>query len=279
MLLAFSVSLLAGLATALGGLLVLSPHARDPRVLGAALALAGGAMLAVSALEILPRSTADLTAALGAPAGWASVLAAVAAGVGLVLLVDRTAARHGRPLAAGPSSLPIDGAAAPAVPDAAGGVTAGEQRARLQRTGVVVATAVALHNLPEGMSTFLATLADPSTGIAFAVAVAIHNVPEGVAVAAPILAATGRRTRALGWAAASGAAEPVGALVGVLLVGVLLPAAALPVLFAVVGGMMAAISLRELLPAAVRALGLGPLLVSATTAGAGVMALSLALLR
>jgi zinc transporter, ZIP family len=48
-------------------------------------------------------------------------------------------------------------------------------------------------------------------------AIALHNIPEGVIVAAPVFAATGSRLAALGLAAASGMSEPVGAAAALFL--------------------------------------------------------------
>lgn len=71
-----------------------------------------------------------------------------------------------------------------------------EEKARLSKLGAMTAVAIALHNLPEGLATFLATVADPSVGIALGVAIAVHNIPEGVCVAMPIYYATGSRFKA-----------------------------------------------------------------------------------
>src|SRR5699024_9762556 len=87
-------------------------------------------------------------------------------------------------------------------------INAGEVNPRLLRSGVLLAAVVGLHNLPEGLATFISTLERPSGGITLAVAIAIHNVPEGLAVAAPIYAATRSKLQALFWATLSGLAEP-----------------------------------------------------------------------
>lgn len=44
--------------------------------------------------------------------------------------------------------------------------------------GLMSGLAIALHNFPEGLATFVATIADPSAGLAIAVAIALHNIPE-----------------------------------------------------------------------------------------------------
>merc|ERR1719440_814692 len=74
--------------------------------------------------------------------------------------------------------------------------------------------AIAAHNFPEGLATFVAAVEEPEFGASMAIAIAIHNVPEGLAVAIPILKATNSKTRAFLWAFLSGIAEPVGAGLG-----------------------------------------------------------------
>ncbi|KAF6263885.1 zinc permease family [Scenedesmus sp. NREL 46B-D3] len=125
--------------------------------------------------------------------------------------------------------------------------------ADLARTGLLTGLAVGLHNLPEGLATFVATLASPSAGIAIAVAIALHNIPEGVVVAMPIYYATKSRWRAFGWSFVSGLAEPIGGLLGyAVLAGNGMSPIAFAVMFGFVAGMMVYISVRELLPTALR---------------------------
>ena len=62
--------------------------------------------------------------------------------------------------------------------------------------GVMTALAIAIHNFPEGLATFVATLDDPAVGGALATAIAIHNIPEGLCVSIPIYFATGDRWKA-----------------------------------------------------------------------------------
>lgn len=71
--------------------------------------------------------------------------------------------------------------------------------AALMRTGVLTAIAIFCHNFPEGLATFVATLADPAVGASVAFAIALHNMVEGVCVALPIYYATGSRWKVLDW--------------------------------------------------------------------------------
>jgi ZIP family zinc transporter len=149
--------------------------------------------------------------------------------------------------------------------------------AHLERTGVFTALAVGIHNFPEGMVTFLAALANPALGASIAIAIALHNIPEGISVSVPIFYATGNRRRAFVWSLLSGLAEPVGALVGYLLLRRYLTPNLMGILFAAVGGVMIYISLDELLPTS-RAYGKGHDSLYGLMAGMAVMAVSLLLL-
>ena len=67
---------------------------------------------------------------------------------------------------------------------------------KLMRMGLFTALAIAIHNFPEGLATFLSALEDPTIGIPIAIAIALHNIPEGVSVSIPIFYATGNRKKA-----------------------------------------------------------------------------------
>ncbi|WP_291314049.1 ZIP family metal transporter [Corynebacterium sp. UBA2622] len=120
--------------------------------------------------------------------------------------------------------------------------------------GAMTALAFALHNVPEGLATFLATLEDPHVGVPIAIAVALHNVPAGIAVAAPIRHATGRKWRAAGWATAVGLVGPAAAALGYLLLVQFVSGTGAGVnsglVLAGVGGAMVYIAVSKLLPEA-----------------------------
>jgi len=121
---------------------------------------------------------------------------------------------------------------------------------RLERTGLLVALGISIHNFPEGMATFVGTLEDLQLGLAIAVAIAVHNIPEGLAVSAPIYAATGSRKKAFLWSFLSGISEVVGASLAALILFPFLSEKLMGYVLAAVGGIMVVISLDEILPAA-----------------------------
>merc|ERR1712021_318187 len=76
------------------------------------------------------------------------------------------------------------------------------------------AVAIGIHNFPEGLATFLATVANTWAGASLGVAIAIHNIPEGLCVAMPIYYATGNKWKAFRWSLLSGVTEPIGGIIG-----------------------------------------------------------------
>ncbi|CAJ1946694.1 unnamed protein product [Cylindrotheca closterium] len=125
-----------------------------------------------------------------------------------------------------------------------------EEQRKLIKMGMNTALAIALHNFPEGLATFVAAVDDPSVGTVLACAIAIHNIPEGLCVALPIYYATGSRSKAFLWALLSGASEIVAALLGWAILAAVVDDATYAALFGIVAGMMVIISIRELLPTA-----------------------------
>mmetsp|Transcript_26935 Transcript_26935/g.39844 ORF Transcript_26935/g.39844 Transcript_26935/m.39844 type:complete len:358 (+) Transcript_26935:83-1156(+) len=128
----------------------------------------------------------------------------------------------------------------------------GSEKKKLIKMGINTAVAIALHNFPEGLATFVAALDDPKVGAVLAIAIGIHNIPEGLCVALPIYYATGNRLKAFGWAVLSGASEPIAALLGWAILANSFSHQLYAVLFGIVAGMMVIISTRELLPTAHR---------------------------
>ena len=147
---------------------------------------------------------------------------------------------------------------------------------RLLRVGVMTALAIGIHNFPEGLATFVSALHDPSLGLAIAIAIAIHNIPEGIAVSVPVFYATQDRKKAFLYSFLSGLAEPVGAVIGYLVLLPFMSPVVMGVVFGLVAGIMVFISIDELLPAA-REYGEHHLSIYGLVAGMAVMAVSLLL--
>ncbi|SDR69998.1 zinc transporter ZupT [Corynebacterium timonense] len=244
---AFGISLLAGISTGVGGLIVALKSTPSNTFLAGALGFSTGVMVYISLVEMLPEAAEEV--------GGPSAVAAFFAGVGLIALIDRLV-----PEEVNPHEEHV-AASSPA----------------LARAGTMTGLAIALHNFPEGFASFMSALADPVLAAPIALAIAIHNVPEGVAVAAPLREATGKKWRAAGWATLSGLAEPAGALIGFLLLLPFLGPSTLGLAYAAVAGIMVFISFDKLLPSAIHT-GHHHHCVYGVVGGMAVMAVSLLLL-
>ena len=156
-------------------------------------------------------------------------------------------------------------------------ITAGDVKPKLLRVGMVTALVLAIHNFPEGMVTFLAALKDVNIAIPIAIAIAIHNIPEGISVSVPVFYATGNRKKAFWFSFLSGLAEPVGAVIGYLVLAPFLDDNVFGIIFGMIAGIMVFISLDELLPAA-EEYGKHHHAIYGLVVGMAVMALSLLML-
>lgn len=258
LLLAFGLTIFAGLSTGIGGAFAVLTRSFSNKFLAGSLGFSAGVMIYVSFMEIMVKAAASLTAVHGAQiAQWYTVLAFFG-GIILIGVIDRLV-----PSAANPHEhKDLDDT---------------QQNAqKLMRMGLFAAFAIALHNFPEGLATFIATLQDPSLGLSIALAIAIHNIPEGIAVAVPIYYATKHRGKAFLASLLSGVAEPIGALIGYFLLLQFFSDSLMGILFAMVAGVMVYISLDELLPTAEK-YGEHHVAIYGLIGGMAVMAMSLLL--
>lgn len=123
---------------------------------------------------------------------------------------------------------------------------------KLMKMGVATAIAIALHNIPEGLVTFVGYTEDPTVGFVLALGIALHNIPEGLCISMPIYYATGNRMKAFLWGILSGVSEPLGALIGWVILGRSFSGNTYGILFGLVAGIMVFIAIDELLPNAHR---------------------------
>jgi ZIP family zinc transporter len=259
-LFAFLITLAAGLCTGVGSVIALFTQGFQPRLLSLALSFSAGVMLFVSFVEIYPKARLAMTAALGGRAGHGATLLAFFAGIAAIALLDRLLPQHPLPPVHDPAQRSDQ-----------------HPSSALLRTGLFTALAIAIHNFPEGLATFVAAIANPRLGLGIAIAIAIHNIPEGLAIAVPIHQATGSRAKAFALSLASGLAEPLGALVGYGLLRQVFNDVVFGSVFASVAGIMVYLCFDELLPAA-RQHGAHGLMMAGVVAGMAVMGLSLVLI-
>lgn len=261
LILAFTLTTFAGLSTGIGSFIAFFTKHTNKSFLSMALGFSAGVMIYISFIEIIPKSLEMLNPIHGhETAAWFMTLAFFA-GVLFIGIIDRLVPEHENPHEARKVEEVHDRV----------------DRKKMHRMGIFAALAIAIHNFPEGMATFFATLADPTLGLAIAIAIALHNIPEGIAVAVPIYYATKSRSKAFWLSMATGLAEPLGALIGFLILRPFMSPTVMGLIFAFIAGIMVFISLDELFPAA-KEYGKGHLAIYALIVGMLIMALTLLML-
>ncbi len=262
---AFGLTLFAGLSTGIGSLIALYMKKPSKTFLSASLGFSAGVMIYVSFVEIFVKANESLAVELGDNKGHLVTVLAFFGGIAIIALIDflvpsGTNPHHGQ-----------------GIDDLEGKESTKEESKSskaLMRMGMFSALAIAIHNFPEGLATFVSALEDPTMGISIAIAIAIHNIPEGIAVAVPIYFATKNRAKAFKWSFISGLSEPIGALIGFFLLSIFFNDLTFGIVFALVAGIMVYISIDELLPTAEKH-GKHHVVIGGLVAGMAVMALSL----
>ena len=254
-LIAFLLTLFAGLSTGIGSLIAFVAKRTNTNFLSLSLGLSAGVMIYVSFMEMLPKSLASLSGIYGEKAGMLYMILGLFGGIALIALIDFLI-----PESRNPHEMH--------------GVEEMKSNYRLKQTGIITAVTIAIHNFPEGIATFMSALNSMEIAIPITAAIAIHNIPEGIAVAVPIYHSTGSKKKAFWLSFASGLAEPVGALIAFLFLLPFWNPALDGLILSAVSGIMIFISLDELLPSAEK-YGKHHLSIIGLVAGMAVMAVSL----
>ncbi len=231
-LLAFGLTLIAGLSTGIGSVLAFFTKRTNTKFLSTALGFSAGVMIYVSFMEMMPDAKESLVASFGTRLGVLYMLLAFFGGMAMISLIDFI--------------IPED-----KNPHEMHNVEELEKKQTgLKKTGMLVALSIGIHNFPEGIATFTSALNSLEVALPITFAIAIHNIPEGIAVSVPIYHATGNKKKAFWLSLLSGMAEPVGALFGFLILMPFWTPALNAFILAAVSGIMVFISMDELLPSA-----------------------------
>lgn len=232
---ALALSLVGGLSTSIGALFVIINPAPNLKMLGLLQGFAAGLMLSISFFDLAHNAINSLGFLKGNLWFFAGVIffAFVANFIPEPTLAPTSEVKTRKKKG-----------------DEGGKDTLKKHRQQVLFSGIITAVGISLHNFPEGMAVFLGSMKGLRVGINLALAIALHNIPEGVAVALPVYFATQSKWQAFKLATLSGFAEPL----GVIIVAYLFPSSLNPEilegLLGSVGGVMAFLTLHEMLPLA-----------------------------
>lgn len=240
----------AGFSTTLGALIIFWPAKNKERLITIALGFAAGVMLCVSFTDLYPTAVEYISRSAGNRGGIAFSVLFLIVGICIASLIDRFVPHQ--------EYDEQEGA---------------KPHQNLFRVGVVSMMAIALHNFPEGIATFMAAYSDATLGISIAIAITLHNIPEGMSVAVPIYYATKSRAKAFKYAFLSGVAEPIGALLAFSLLRPFINDFVMGCVFSAIAGIMLYICIEELIPSS-RQYGYDNHALVATLAGICIMPLT-----
>lgn len=119
---------------------------------------------------------------------------------------------------------------------------------KLYKIGIFSMLAICLHNIPEGIITFISSYENITLGISLTIAIALHNIPEGISISLPIYYSTHSKFKALLYTFISGISEPIGGLLIYLIFHNYINDYILNFTLLFVAGMMTYLSLFKLLP-------------------------------
>ncbi len=216
------ISTIAGLSTVLGSLVIFKKWKRENinKFITFCLSLSLIIMIGISITELIPEASYAILTEYKLAKGIIISLLVFTIGILSVYLINKKIEKS--------SSSDLD----------------------LYRLGVLSMLALMLHNLPEGIVTFLSSYQDMQLGLKISVAIMLHNIPEGISIAVPIYYATGSKKEAVKKTFISGLAEPLGAILAFLFLRNFITDTMIGLILIFVAGLMITLSIHELLPKA-----------------------------
>lgn len=219
---AFILSFLAGISTIIGALIIFFDKKKDNRVVVMSLSFASGVMVCVSLTDLLPNSFNMILNTNNIFPKLVLTLIFMVIGIIISMLIDKYL----------PSNFE------------------NSNNKDLYKIGIISMVAIILHNIPEGIATFITSSNNFKLGVTLTIAIALHNVPEGISIAVPIYHSTNNRLKAIFYAFVSGMSEVLGSLLAYFILSPFINDYIMAVLYAIIAGIMIHISIYELIPGA-----------------------------
>ncbi len=208
------------MSTVFGALIIFFriPDYQVNRFISFCLSLSLSIMIGLSVTELVPKSTFQILFSYPSWKGIVLCLVAFLLGIGLIFFMNWILNK--------------------------------QKKQSLYQLGILSMVALMLHNLPEGIATFMSAYQDVHFGFKLSIAIMLHNIPEGISIAVPIYYATKRKKDAILATFLSGVAEPIGALLTAFLFAPLIRDVMIYTVLLFVGGIMITLSIQKLFPEA-----------------------------
>ncbi len=214
---ALLVSLVAGMSTLLGGLIIFF-HIKDSHInkfITFCLSFSIAIMIGISITDLIPTSLFDILLSIPTPLSYIVILSSFGLGVLLIFIISKLMNNNSN---------------------------------SLYKLGILSMVALIIHNFPEGIATFMGSIEDVSLGLKLGIAIMFHNIPEGISIAVPIYYATKSKKKALIPTLISGLAEPLGALLAFIFLKNYINNLMISIILLLVAGIMITLAIEEMLP-------------------------------
>lgn len=219
---AFILSFLAGISTVIGALVIFFDKRKNNKIVEVSLSFAAGVMMCVSLTDLLPNSFRMILDNNNLFPKIILSLIFMTFGIIISMLIDKY--------------LPDD--------------NLNTDNKGLYKIGIISMVAIVLHNIPEGIATFITSTNNLKLGITLTIAIALHNIPEGISIAVPIYHSSNNKLKAFLYALLSGMSEVLGSILAYLFLAPLINDHVMAALYAIIAGIMIHISVYELIPGA-----------------------------
>lgn len=213
----FFISFIAGISTIIGVIPCFFKEKNKEYIVASSLAFSSGVMLTISLVSLIPEAS-SLTSEIYKPIP-AFLTSAIFILIGVVF------------------STLIDSKIEQKV-----------SNSNLYKLGLISAIVLILHNIPEGITTFVSTTTNKSLGFKLAFAIALHNIPEGISIAIPIYYSTKSKKKAFIYTLIAGLSELLGALIAYIFFQDNITPFILSIILSLTAGIMINISIYEFLP-------------------------------
>ena len=212
---AFLLTIIAGLSTIIGIIPCFLSINKEKEIISISLSFASGVMLSISILDLIPESFKLISISL-------PVVKIIIIFISIItgILISNLINTHINK----------------------------KNNNNLYKVGIISMIAIIIHNIPEGIITFITTTKNIKIGITLAIAIALHNIPEGISISIPIYYSTNNKFKAVLYTIVSGLSELLGAIITYLFLYKIINNNILGILLSITAGIMIHISLSELLP-------------------------------
>ena len=210
----FILSFIAGISTLIGFLFIFIKSSKE-KVISASLGISCGVMITVSILDLIPNSFLLL---INKNILYTLFLILIGFLIGIFIssIIDQKVDKNSK------NSI------------------------KLYKLGIISMFVLIMHNIPEGIVTFITSTSNIKLGISLTIAIALHNIPEGISISIPIYYSTKSKFKAFIYTFISGISEPIGAILTYIILSKYINNMVLGILYSIIAGMMINIAINNL---------------------------------